>query len=252
MKKICFILCFLSIYFLGKGQTITINTSEFDVSKPYGTGSTISLPVTLSSTSCFDDLNVFDLYLSDQSGSFASNNKIGSFSGFFTTYINGLIPAGTPAGSGYKLKVTSSSPVVSTISPAFSIVATSGALISKVNPQIPLRILSDQLYFGWCSTEPSGTVLSLDNLSSTGANITFELKNGSNGTPSNPTLTGNVLSVPLQQTYYTLTVKADSAGILSTKSYFLINTPNILGIANNGQQKPCFPDSVTFQICCLQ
>jgi PKD repeat protein len=248
MKRICFILCFLSVYFIGKGQTITINNAEFDVSKPYGTGSTISLPVTLSSTSCFDDSNVFNLYLSDQTGNFAGNNLIGSFTGFFTTYVNGLIPAGTPAGSGYKLKITSTSPIISAVSPAFSIATTSGALVSKVNPQVPLRILSDQLYFGWCSTEPPGTVLDLANLSSTGASVSFQLKNGSNGTPSNPTLSANVLSIPLQQTFYTLTVKADSAGILSTKSYFLINTPNILGIANNGQQKPCFPDSVSFQI----
>lgn len=248
MKKNCFILCFLSVCFFSNGQTITINTTEFDVSKPYGTGSTISLPVTLSSTSCFDETNVFNLYLSDQSGSFAGNNLIGSFSGFFTTYINGVIPAGTPAGSGYKLKISSTLPVTSAISPAFSIVTTSGALISKVNPQLAQRILSDQLYFGWCSTQPAGTVLGLDNVSSAGATVSFQVKNGSNGTITNPSLSSNVLNVPLQQTYYTLTVKADSAGILSTKSYFLINTPNNLGIANNGQQKPCFPDSVTFQI----
>ncbi len=50
--------------------------------------------------------NVFQLELSDASGSFASPIVIASAEEFFTPILNGKIPLGTPVGNGYKLRIS--------------------------------------------------------------------------------------------------------------------------------------------------
>ncbi|MBC7721825.1 MAG: hypothetical protein H7068_07345, partial [Pedobacter sp.] len=57
MKKSFFLIMFLCAAIMGTGQTITIIASDFDVSKPYGQGSSISLPITTSG--CFNVGNKF-------------------------------------------------------------------------------------------------------------------------------------------------------------------------------------------------
>ncbi|MBK9273340.1 MAG: hypothetical protein IPM49_02215 [Flavobacteriales bacterium] len=60
----------------------------------------------------FDPGNVFTAQLSDATGSFAAPALIGSLSGTLGDTIQAVIPAGTPAGSGYRIRVVSSDPVV--------------------------------------------------------------------------------------------------------------------------------------------
>lgn len=59
-----------------------------------------------------DAANVFYLELSDASGSFASPDTIGSRSGLYSDKIIGTIPASVSAGTGYRVRVVSSSPVL--------------------------------------------------------------------------------------------------------------------------------------------
>lgn len=62
-------------------------------------------------TGTFNPGNVFTAELSDASGSFASPVTIGSFASVTGGSITCVIPPGTPQGSGYRIRVTSSSPV---------------------------------------------------------------------------------------------------------------------------------------------
>jgi len=98
-KKV--IITFLTIFLTAVvfGQQITIQSIS---SGTYGAGSSIGVPVQV--LGCFDLNNQFEMYLSDASGSFTSPTKIGSYYGFFTPFVNGVIPAGTPAGSNYKIR----------------------------------------------------------------------------------------------------------------------------------------------------
>ncbi len=62
------------------------------------------------STSGFGAGNVFTLELSDASGSFARPTAIGTLAATGGISISGNIPTGTPAGNGYKLRITTSNP----------------------------------------------------------------------------------------------------------------------------------------------
>lgn len=246
MKKICFILCFLSVYFLGNGQTITIDNATFDLG-PYGQGSTVAVPVTLN-TDCFNVGNVFNLYLSDNSGNFVGNGTlIGSFSGFFTTYVNGIIPNGTASGTGYRLRVVSTNPVAiaSNTTNAFVINASVG-VVAKANPTSQDFILADQKYFGWCSNIQNNTI-NLINQSTAGATVTATLKNESTGVTSIPTLNSNQFGIPVNQNYYTITIKAVNGVNVGTFSYFIINTPNKMVLSTFGEQRGCLPNNLDFQ-----
>ncbi|MDI9363480.1 MAG: PKD domain-containing protein [Flavobacterium sp.] len=236
----------MSVCFLSNGQTITIDNTTFDVG-PYGQGSSITVPIT--TTDCFNVGNVFNLYLSDNNGNFVGNGTlIGSFNGFFTTFVNGIIPASTPAGTGYRLRVVSTNPaaVVSNTTNAFEINASTGPT-AKANPDDPDRILVSQIYFGWCSGIKNDSIV-INNLSTSGATITTILKNEKTLSTSTPSLVGNQFSIPLDQNYYTLTVKAVLNGATSTTSYFIINSPNNMNLSSSGSQTGCLPNTSNFQI----
>ena len=67
-------------------------------------------PVHFTSSGTFFASNVYTAELSDASGSFASPLNIGTLATSATgnLTINGIIPAGTAAGSGYRIRVSSS------------------------------------------------------------------------------------------------------------------------------------------------
>src|SRR5205814_583055 len=74
------------------------------------TGSTISVPFTAYNT--FNTGNVFTTQLSNTSGSFISALNIGSVTSTSSGTISAVIPANTAVGSGYRIRVISSNPIV--------------------------------------------------------------------------------------------------------------------------------------------
>jgi len=66
-------------------------------------------PVHFTSSGTYFPMNVYSAQLSDATGSFASPLNIGTLASSATgnLTINGVIPAGTPAGSGYRIRVVS-------------------------------------------------------------------------------------------------------------------------------------------------
>ena len=232
---------------MSKSQTITINNTQFDIG-PYGQGSIISLPVNTSG--CFNLGNQFNLYISDNTGNFANETQIGTFSGIYTTFVNGTIPSSLAIGSGYQLRVKSTNPVVvsSPTSVSFQVLASATGVNAKVNPSIASQILSNQLYFGWCSNIKDNDSMELIDQSTSGATLSAQLENDYTGVITTPTFSNGQLNLTLGIAYYTLTVKAVVNGIASTNSYFLINSNNQLALATVGEQKGCLPDSLQFSI----
>ncbi|MGZ3766467.1 MAG: hypothetical protein ACXVA2_17500, partial [Mucilaginibacter sp.] len=168
-KRLFFVALFTIFTLTGAfSQTITVGNVD---PGPYGQGSNIAVPININDAAgCIAQNNTFNLYLSDAAGNFVAGGKlIGTFTGFYVPFINGIIPAGTPAGVGYKVMVKSTSPVVtSTISAAFTIngnaAVTAGVTSSIISPTYPE-------VFGQCSGS-AGSTSSFNNSSTGGATTT--------------------------------------------------------------------------------
>src|SRR4051794_20639951 len=107
-KKI--LVAVLSVFFSTLAFAQQINTTGF-APDAYGNGGSITVPISLSG--CFAINNQFQMYLSDASGDFTNATLIGSYPGFYTPFINGVIPNGTPAGTNYKVRIVSTNPATS-------------------------------------------------------------------------------------------------------------------------------------------
>lgn len=236
-KKIFFLalLCLL----VSSAAAQTINVGNVDAG-PYGPGSTISIPIKLSNTSgCFATNNVFNLYLSDANGNFGAQQLIGTISGFYATFVNGIIPAGTPSGTGYKLQVVSTAPVItSAASSAFSINNSAGvvAAVSSqiINPQYPE-------VFGTCNGTPNTTTkYTFLNQSTSGASVTATFFNDLAQAAEGGTVTVSPSAAfNAQAANYTVTVKAVNGGIVGTKSYLLMNNVANSGLGATGITSVC-------------
>ena len=76
----------------------------------YCQGATVSIPFTITGTYTLG--NVFTAQLSNASGSFASPVNIGTLNSTAAGTISAIIPAGTLAGTGYRIRVISNTPAV--------------------------------------------------------------------------------------------------------------------------------------------
>lgn len=91
--------------------TITTASSIFPLSWCYNTAQ--NLLVDFTSTGTFTSGNTYTAELSDASGSFASPLSIGTLSSTANSgTISATVPAGIAVGSGYRIRVVSSSPAV--------------------------------------------------------------------------------------------------------------------------------------------
>jgi len=122
---------------------------------PYTPGSSIAATFTIGST-CIPIGNVFTLYLSDATGSFAAETAIGTFNGFYSTYVNGVIPTtGVPAGTGYRVRIGSSTPAYFT-GPSNPITITTGTTpVTAALTSQGSTINTNPVIFGSCSTDPN-------------------------------------------------------------------------------------------------
>jgi hypothetical protein len=80
------------------------------ISSPLCVGTSLNVSFTAAGT--FNAGNTFTAHLSDASGSFSSPTNIGNISSTASGTINATIPANTPAGIGYRIRVVSSDPAV--------------------------------------------------------------------------------------------------------------------------------------------
>lgn len=225
-------------------QTVTIQPG-FEAG-PFGQGSTITVPLKISG--CFAWNNVLRLYLYNTAN--ATETLIGTFAqnGFFTTHINGRIPNGTPAGTGYYVIVKADRPAVSSTASSIFEVKNVAAPVAFVNATSAARRLVDSGYFGFCTGgSPNPSPITLINQSTAGSVTTINYTDeNSHLTAPLPMSIGNTADVTLDVTFYTLFIKAEKNGVISTRGVFLINTTHKAG-QGGGSIKACLPAPLQVQ-----
>ncbi|KQN34533.1 hypothetical protein ASE92_13135 [Pedobacter sp. Leaf41] len=206
---------------------------------PYTPGSTIAATFKLP-TECFGQNNVFQLYLSDENGNFGTEKLIGSYTAFYSTYVNGIIPAtGILPGTNYKLRVKSTNPaIISTESTAFEIksgAATEAKLISNyLNP-------NNTETFGICTSRPNNQFI-ISNESTAASVVTATVTNELTGNVSPLNFTTKLQQFTADQAHYTILTKAvNPDGTVATKAYFLINNKTVTAFGNSGNNIVCLP-----------
>lgn len=214
---------------------------------PYSPGSSIAATFKITDGTCLRPGNVFELYLSDNLGSFTNATRIGSYTGFYSTFVNGTIPAGIPTGSLYRVQIrTTQAPVLTSNSGYFSINASSSASIPDLNSAS--TVTNTPKTFGKCDTE-EGTALSpfrFTNASNTAdvkATITNELNPGT----AVPDLVFNSIggtpqTIQAEKAHYTIFVRAVMPdGSIGTKAYFLINNLAVTAFSTISSNTVCYP-----------
>lgn len=241
VKRLLFLTVALIFFQLSEAYAqISIGTVD---PGPYTPGSSIAATFSLGTT-CITPGNTFELYLSDANGSFTNETRIGTYTGFYSTFVNGTIPPLTTVPSGnYMLRVKSTNPAfTSGPSTAFSIVAgpsVSAALNSES------RVSTNPLTFGRCDTDPGQTSSSFffENTSSA-ANVTVTIINElDGGTPSTMTFNsiGEAKPFTAALAHYTMIVKATANGTVATTSYFLVNNLAVTAFTTISGNTVCFP-----------
>jgi len=129
--------------------TTSINTPTFPTAVLCAT-TAASLDVTFTATGTYAAGNTFTIQLSDAAGTFASPVTIGTISNTLTTAqtVSTTIPAGTPTGTGYLIRVVASAPATTSA-------GTSAALTILSNPAITVAGTTPQTF----NTSGTGTAV---------------------------------------------------------------------------------------------
>ncbi len=167
--------------------------------------------------------NVYTAQLSNSAGSFASPSSIGTLSSTANSgTINITIPALTASGANYKIRVVSSSPVVTGTETAIFTITLSGTPCESITP----AILSGNPFAVDCTTSDNGTI----DFTSTGSYIagnvyTAQLSNSA-GSFASPTSIGTLTSNANSGTI-NLTIPAGIATGASYKIRIISSTPAV-------------------------
>ena len=219
-----------------------INIASVDPG-PYTPGSTIAATFTIDPASCIAKDNVFELYISDASGNFGTETRIGTYNGFYSTFVNGTIPPTTTPGTGYRLRIKTTNPgFASAPSTPFTIVA-GAALEAKITAPVMNSAFPDA--FGSCNARDNSTY-TLTNASTTASTVVATIKNE---------LTGATTTIPFNTTnktfnanlaHYTVITRAVKDGTVATKANFIVNNEvkNAFGTGNNDVK--CLPSDPLF------
>jgi PKD repeat protein len=231
------LLSLFSISF-GYGQGISITTVD---PGPYTPGSSIAALFTIPATTNTRPDNKFELYLSDASGNFTSTTPIGTFQGLYSTFVNGIIPPGTPAGSGYKVKIKATNPAVESPESSTFEIKTGSAVTAKLYNKNLLNPSSPEL-FGFCSGRINFN-FNLENQSTAGAAVTAQVTNElSGGASTSITFNVSAKTFTAQQAHYTIFTKAVLNGIVGTKAYMIVNNRPLTAFGTSGKTDVCLGD----------
>jgi hypothetical protein len=173
-------------------------------------GSSVNVPFTITGT--FTSGNVFTAQLSNASGSFSSPVTIGTLTGTTSGTISATIPIATASGTGYRIRVVSSNPIVTGSNNGTNITINAIPNITGTTPAFR------------CGT---GTVT----LGSTASSGTINWYAASTG--GIPLATGTSFTTPSISATTTYWVDANNASCTSSRTAVIatINTiPTITGI----------------------
>ncbi|MBM2814158.1 MAG: C-terminal target protein [Ignavibacteria bacterium] len=131
---------------IGLMDVSSINIGNLSGSS-FCSGDYLVIPFTITGT--YNSSNTFTVQLSNSSGSFGSPVMIGSVVGTSSGTISVAIPTNTPIGSGYRIRVVSSSPIVTGSDNGSNI-----TILSKPSPSIngQTSVCETNPYIYSCST----------------------------------------------------------------------------------------------------
>lgn len=197
------------------------------LSSPVCRGAQLNIPFTLNAT--VNAGNVFTVQLSDALGNFGSAVNIGTLTGTSAGTINATIPIGTPAGSGYRVRVISSNPVqIGNESP--------NNLIINPTPNQPGAITSSN---GLSFCAGSNTVLSVAQQNG----VSYQwLRDGAEVGASSNQLTATEAGV------YTIRLENGCGTVESTNSATLSILPTPTAAAIAGQAEVTLCDGASYQL----
>ncbi|RYE55264.1 MAG: hypothetical protein EOP48_10570, partial [Sphingobacteriales bacterium] len=225
---------------IASAQSISIGTIE---AGSYGKGSTIAIPISISDEGGkILPNNSFKLYLSDATGSFGTEQLIGSYNSHYTTFVNGLLPSNLAAGN-YKVRVKASNPaIVSEVSAPFTVANAAGLQASVDAPTQTLS--SNPKTFGSCASGRANTRFNLTNTSTTGATVSATITNGFNASDTKQlTFDGASTEAFIANiSHYTITVKASLNGVIATQSFFIVNNTQNTPFSTFGSNTVCLPN----------
>ncbi|MES2445830.1 MAG: PKD domain-containing protein [Bacteroidota bacterium] len=243
MRNICLLFIGILFGFVFSTQA-QLNTVVVDPG-PYTPGSTIAATFKIDPNSCIRPGNVFNLYLSDENGSFVNETLIGSYNGFYSTFVNGTIPNPINPSSGYKIRIKSTIPAL--------ISAESGPFEIKAGTNVEAKLSSNKTLapeaFGFCTaTAGNAADVLLINESSSGGNVTATFTNELFGGATNLNINSSATFKPAR-THYTMLVKVVMPnGTIATKAYFIINNETITAFSTRGDGIVCLPGGLNYYV----
>ncbi|WP_207426200.1 PKD domain-containing protein [Pedobacter sp. SYSU D00535] len=226
------------MFYFSSAYSQTITVGSVVNSGTYGQKSSITVPLKVDG--CFKLDNKFELYLID-----ASNNRrlIGNFESHFATFVNGVIPTNAAAGT-YKLEVRSTNPALT--------VPVTEQITIAARPVTEMKIGASHLLkedvFGFCTQSPSGNKLTLENQTLGNVRVTGTLTNDYQGGQQSLAFQTRYLEISPALAYYTahFTTEYTDEGLISTRSYVVLNSTYNLNFGDNQQVDICTPDKLTF------
>ncbi|MGY4383009.1 gliding motility-associated-like protein [Pedobacter sp. UYP24] len=234
------------LFFLGIAnvfaQGIIITTVD---PGPYTPGSSIAALFTGSITTNLRPDNKFELWLSDANGNFATESRIGVFNGFYGTYVNGVIPLTTVPGSGYRLRIKTSSPVsISSNTSAPFFINAGGVVKAKITVPSNKIISAADNILGSCTTSGrANNNFNFTNESTATSSVSASSINESTGGPAASfDFSGGVIRTftAVQTTNYTVFAKALMPdGRVATQAYMLVNNRAITAFGTTGTSDLC-------------
>jgi PKD repeat protein len=240
VKRLLLLTILLSFFQITVGfSQITIGTVD---AGPYTPGSSIAATFKILST-CIKPGNRFNLYLVRPDGTEVAP-AIGFYDGFYTTFVNGTIPPGTPANTGYKLRIKSTTPVLTADSGPFEIKA--GTQVrAQVNsfPDLALDATGQPEVFGYCPGRDN-IEFSFENTSTASSAVSGTIKNeitGANEAPLIFTGTPPDPSFMARLGHYTMVITARLNGTVGTRAYLIVNNNINNSFGTTGPNIVCLP-----------
>lgn len=247
LRFLLFLLFFSAFTVSAWAQAISV--TNFDPG-PYSPGSTIAVPFHVDDAAgCIGQTNNFNLYLSNAAGVYSAT-PLATVSGFYATFINATIPTTTPAGTGYKVKVTSTSNPGATILESAPFTITTGGVVkaSIISSQSIDNGIHPEI-FGNCNNTLTNFTFTDNSTNATTINADFinESANAYEATVSLVSAGASGVYNP-DNTNYTIIVRASNGITHSTKAYTLINNPKNSNFGFSGTQSVCLGSTLIFNI----
>ncbi|HEY4322557.1 MAG TPA: PKD-like domain-containing protein, partial [Mucilaginibacter sp.] len=220
------------------GQTLTIQNFPTGTYTP---GSNIAIPFNIGSGGCIQQTNTFQVYLANAAGTIISG-ALSTTTGAYATYMNAVIPAGTPAGT-YKFVIKSTAPAVtSAASPSFTVAA--GTAVTAAMTSGETLLGSNTM--GACNGS-NGLTYDFANGSSTASSTASFFDETTQASSGTVTLAPNGTFTAAANNY-TVIVKATNGSNIGTQAYTLVNNPVVNTFALSTTSTICLGAALTYII----